>query len=332
MRLICPNCGAQYEVPKNVIPQGGRDVQCSNCANTWYQNHPDEDPILADELGQPAIGSEEMAADVEPDRDPVPDPAPAPRSTAAADPKPTAPDAAPIPVATPVPAKDPVSSKDPESLKDPVPAADPQRQRGLDPAVADVLREEAARETRKRASEGGTLESQPDLGLEEPNDDEAARRSREARARMARMRGETTPSDPAANTVAVAVASVTDPSISASRGGLLPDIEEINQTLRSSSERRDVETAQGRAELYDDDEPGSFGRGFRTMIIIAALAIALYVFAPQIAAWIPALDPVLSGYVDGVNAMRGWLDGKITALLSGLDGLSSEATPDTPEP
>jgi len=37
MRLICPNCDAQYEVPDNVIPDAGRDVQCSDCGNTWFQ-------------------------------------------------------------------------------------------------------------------------------------------------------------------------------------------------------------------------------------------------------------------------------------------------------
>ena len=36
MRLICPNCGAQYEVDAGVVPEGGRDVQCSNCGNTWF--------------------------------------------------------------------------------------------------------------------------------------------------------------------------------------------------------------------------------------------------------------------------------------------------------
>ncbi len=44
MRLTCPNCGAQYEVPDEVIPEIGRDVQCSNCGDTWFQNHPDHTP------------------------------------------------------------------------------------------------------------------------------------------------------------------------------------------------------------------------------------------------------------------------------------------------
>ena len=37
MRLICPNCSAQYEVDGSMIPDEGRDVQCSNCGHTWFE-------------------------------------------------------------------------------------------------------------------------------------------------------------------------------------------------------------------------------------------------------------------------------------------------------
>lgn len=37
MRLTCPGCMAQYEVDDSVIPDGGRDVQCSACGTTWFQ-------------------------------------------------------------------------------------------------------------------------------------------------------------------------------------------------------------------------------------------------------------------------------------------------------
>ncbi|MFT6073399.1 MAG: putative Zn finger-like uncharacterized protein [Yoonia sp.] len=37
MRLICPNCDAEYNVADDAIPQGGRDVQCSSCNTTWFQ-------------------------------------------------------------------------------------------------------------------------------------------------------------------------------------------------------------------------------------------------------------------------------------------------------
>ncbi len=38
MRLICPSCDAQYDIGDDVIPEGGRDVQCSSCAHTWFQD------------------------------------------------------------------------------------------------------------------------------------------------------------------------------------------------------------------------------------------------------------------------------------------------------
>ena len=52
MRLICPNCGAQYEVDDAVIPDAGRDVQCSNCGHTWFQQPAHLDADLAEELGE----------------------------------------------------------------------------------------------------------------------------------------------------------------------------------------------------------------------------------------------------------------------------------------
>ena len=48
MRLICPNCDAEYEVDASVIPEAGRDVQCSNCGHTWFQMAPDLGPSLID--------------------------------------------------------------------------------------------------------------------------------------------------------------------------------------------------------------------------------------------------------------------------------------------
>ncbi len=41
MRLLCPKCYEEYEVTDDVIPGEGRDVQCSNCGQTWFQHHPD---------------------------------------------------------------------------------------------------------------------------------------------------------------------------------------------------------------------------------------------------------------------------------------------------
>ena len=56
MRLICPNCEAQYEVPDNAISMEGRDVQCSSCGHTWFQLHPDQEAAIA--ASREAIGAE----------------------------------------------------------------------------------------------------------------------------------------------------------------------------------------------------------------------------------------------------------------------------------
>ena len=36
VRLLCPKCDAEYEIPNDVIPAEGRDVQCSGCQETWF--------------------------------------------------------------------------------------------------------------------------------------------------------------------------------------------------------------------------------------------------------------------------------------------------------
>ena len=262
MRLICPNCGAQYEVPTEVIPNEGRDVQCSACSNTWFQAHPDHDSALADEVDTPHV-------------EPVAPPPPEP--------------------------------------------AQPQR-RELDPNISDVLREEAEFEAAARAAEhGAPLESQPDLGLDAPVEDESERRAREARERMARMRGEPVPDE-------VAVAAVT--AAAGSRRDLLPDIEEINSTLRSSGERRRP------AEATDADLPGTQpkvqrkGRGFRrsflTMIVLAAVGIGAYVFGPKISATLPAAAPYVAQYSEGVEGARTWLGSSVDKGLAWLDQMASE--------
>jgi predicted Zn finger-like uncharacterized protein len=63
MRIICPNCEAQYEVEDRLIPEGGRDVQCSNCGHTWFQYpHGIADPDEGDEADPPPPAPPAVAA------------------------------------------------------------------------------------------------------------------------------------------------------------------------------------------------------------------------------------------------------------------------------
>ena len=38
MRLTCPQCETQYEVPDDAIQGEGRHVKCSNCGHTWFHS------------------------------------------------------------------------------------------------------------------------------------------------------------------------------------------------------------------------------------------------------------------------------------------------------
>lgn len=37
MRLVCPRCGAEYEIDDRLIPASGREVECSSCESAWFQ-------------------------------------------------------------------------------------------------------------------------------------------------------------------------------------------------------------------------------------------------------------------------------------------------------
>lgn len=289
MRLTCPNCGAQYEVPDEVIPETGRDVQCSNCGDTWFQHHPDHAPLPEDDLPEDTGWDapeepEEPQEPAEPET-PAEEPEEAPElAEAGGDVLPEEP-----------------SDTDTEEAAEAAPA-----RRELSPDLAEVLRQEAERERAARMSDGGDgLETQPELGLTE-QDDEAGKRSREAQARMARLRGE----DPAAQAPAPDADNGPDPG---TRRNLLPDIDEINSSLALDS----TESAQAGRDSYEDivvEKTGGFRRGFLLIVLLAVIGLLVYMFAPQLAQSVPALEQPLASYVELVNAGRVWLNSTIGSL------------------
>ncbi|MBW4709701.1 zinc-ribbon domain-containing protein [Roseobacter sp. YSTF-M11] len=302
MRLICPNCDAQYEVPDDVMPHDGRDVQCSNCGQTWFQEHPDTVAEAEAAKKAEAAPDEEV---VRPDDEGVADDAEAPKAEGEAA------EATPEPEPEPEPDDEGAVEPPLEETPPPQPA-----RRSLDPDIANVLREEAELETQARQNEvSGTVESQPDLGLNEAEgSDEARKRAREARDRMARMRGE----DPADVPLETAAAI-------GSRRDLLPDIEEINSTLRSNSDRSPGEDP-GQTAQIEVREKRSFGRGFMLMVILALILAVLYVYAPKLADTVPQADPWISAYVGAVDQGRMWLDAQVEGVLNWLDAAADSSS------
>ena len=67
MRLICPNCDAEYEIDDAAIPSDGRDVQCSNCGHAWFQAHPEREAEQEAEADLYEAPPGAVAATVEPE-------------------------------------------------------------------------------------------------------------------------------------------------------------------------------------------------------------------------------------------------------------------------
>lgn len=254
MRLVCPNCDAEYEVDAAAIPDAGRDVQCSNCGHAWFQLPPEVESEMA---------AEEALYD--------------------------APDAVTAAVAH----EDPEPEDTPESV-----AAEPLR-RGIDESVLAVLREEAAREVEVRKAETPVVETQPELGLE------AVEASGAVARRLARLKG-------------VEPEVVVKPQ---SRREMLPEIEEINSTLRASSEKRAGQPAV--AETMAGRKGSGFRTGFSLMLLLGVALLAVYVMAPKLALQFPAASNALTQYVAAVDGVRTQFDGLLKTAIAFLHGLTS---------
>ncbi|SLN54069.1 zinc-ribbon domain-containing protein [Pseudooctadecabacter jejudonensis] len=321
MRLICPNCGAQYEVADDVIPEGGRDVQCSNCAHTWFEqpghsvalehpedhdkgdglapvDHPDEggDETWQEEATPDAASQHDTQSDDDTgqtgdtdenwDTDETWDDGPRSEGDDPVDPEEAADDNA-----------------EPETVT-------PPQRRELDPEVADILRQEAEFEQAARAAQADPIETQPEMDLSHDPDED--RRSREARDRLARLRGEPETATAAAAATTAAVAATVSSQVDAPRRELLPDIEEINSTLRPDAPPAAADGMEDGATT----KSGGFRRGFVFIVALFLIALAVYVFAPQISAALPQVEPMLTAYVEWVNGLRLWLDAKVSEFVA----------------
>lgn len=394
MRLSCPNCGAQYEVPLEVIPRAGRDVQCSNCGHTWFQIHPDQDVELAAEVGgsipdqgwmpqgthaddivaresaeDPAVHSTEdevqppevrfdddESKDVaEPEHSPEREPAkPEAVSATQADEGPETYTEADTQTGTEAGTEDgaedgsdddseddsdqrdvsrdvdadsdfsgsDASESDRSDEDDPVAASTPPRRKAIDSAVADVLRQEAEHEVEAReADTREALETQPELGLDAGFDESGQRttddddKTAKATARKLRIQGLS------GSDTAPVLAPEADTAAHQSRRDLLPDIEEINSTLRSTDDRNAGDTTAG-AVPHKARRRNGFRLGIVTMLLLATVLVLTYAYNRQITAAYPATKPAISAYMVKMNGARVWLD---TAVTGGMLWLNDQA-------
>jgi hypothetical protein len=175
----------------------------------------------------------------------------------------------------------------------------------VDESVLAILREEAEREAKARRAEARPLEMQPDLGV-----DAAVPASR----KPAEVPG------PEASVAAVLAAEQEEAEARpAARRDLLPNVEEINSTLRPS-EHPVEEDEVPEAVVADPVKRSSFRSGFLLVMTITILGSVLYMGADMLSAAIPALAGPLDAFVGFVDGLRLQLDGLMRNATVAING------------
>ncbi len=230
---------------------------------------------------------------------------------------------------------------------EPAPRPGTQPRRALDDSLLSILREEAEREARARRTEGSSLETQEELNL--TPGEAAGAASAPAKAPTAppaevapapvrepafggALAPELMPPDDAPDAERVAhygteddIAEPSHAAAHASGRERLPDIEEINSTLRAASDRS---LARSSTLIFDEDkrERSGFRFGFSSVMVVALIAFIIYSFAPQIAEKLPAAGPTLEAYVVTVDEGRLWLDAQLQRAIDRMQA-SQNAQP-----
>ncbi|MBJ3764071.1 zinc-ribbon domain-containing protein [Maribius pontilimi] len=280
MRLICPNCAAQYEIDDSLIPEGGRDVQCSNCGHTWYEDHAEALTASADDAGATAGESldkrpprRELDAKTkqilreEAERE-------AAQRRAAAQ--------APVAEQTEL-GLTPEESSEPKGLQD-LPDRFPEGEK----------------------TDKGAAAPQAPAPSESPPPDEVPAQSR---AKVSRP-------DPDAARSAAAIAASSRGDLLPDIDQINSTLTATSERQKGADPADDYD--DDRAPLPPSGS--GFRIGFSVVLALTAIVMAVYLLAPQIADAIPTLEPTLASYVEAVNTFRATLDGWLISASEAIIG------------
>jgi predicted Zn finger-like uncharacterized protein len=187
-------------------------------------------------------------------------------------------------------------------------ASEPVGRREIDPDVRDILRAEAEREARLRQPTADPVETQSEMPLDAAPEDTT----------LARRRAELEGAEDAFTVGAASAAHA-----NGSRRDLLPDIEEINSTLRATEDRRGTEAGDDAAAL-ERSSVAHRRRGvrlgfFATLALMGAL-IWVYFNADMLGQNVPAVAGAVDGFTSQVDVARYWLDDLARGLAASEDG------------
>ncbi|AMY67432.1 hypothetical protein [Frigidibacter mobilis] len=146
-----------------------------------------------------------------------------------------------------------------------------------------------------------------------------------AQANAPRRESATPIAEPADATERGAILRGEDPELEAEiaaanrppRRELLPDIEEINSTLRATSERGREAAAVDAPEALRRRRSG-FRLGFGLSLGLVLVLLGVYLGAPRISAQLPGAAPALASYVGAIDQGRIWLDRTVTTRIEAL--------------
>ena len=281
MRLICPKCDAQYNVADDAIPKGGRDVQCSTCGHTWFQTE------MSRVLSRPVSRVLER----------------------------------PLPMVVKSEAREPEKSASrdvgaydvPHQHTDKSQPHEP-RHRPVDANIADILRQEAAREhnvpamEKSGASTAQTTERKPASS----EDIEATRK------RIAEMTGVAGATQAGRQTAAGASVSTANPRA-------IPEMSEINNVLRARSDANSTAEIT-EAERVEAIRRRGFRRGFFLVAGLFAVVITPYVLAEQIIENLPQSRETMTQYVAIIDQLRAAMNVTVSGIVESVRGLIAEVS------
>lgn len=328
MRLVCPNCGAQYEIDASLVPPDGRDVQCSNCGHGWFQPaaqthreaadaaEPDfpPDARLHDAARQAAIGGVVPNAPITPTRDSRSDPSPEAEmdallqalDAAVEAENPSARRTSPVMDIARAGRTDDLWADEedhPRPLTAPRPSED----------VMAILRSEAARESAARRAEAEAqahFDEQAELDMAPPPRRAPIQADPDVPVGAPHS---APPFSNAGEDARLAAASQVAGQGDARRQSRFPSIEDVSAHLGNAVQTRGKKR-RVRRKLSVEELAERYSRrqgmriGFSAVVAVSALAVVLYGQAPALAAQVPALAEPLDGYVDWINGLRVWVD------------------------